>query len=228
MEKETNKFPLDLFLILIVFITAWYFKSYLPVEIRGAFVIVSTTLVSFFIIKKRKILLSEIGLNRIILNKILFKEIITVSFLIFLAYALGLLVIGFFLGSPEYGAAIENQPKSLTGFLLDIFINVWLITAIGEEFIYRGIIINRLSVLFNKENNNYSIYIISGLQAIWFGLSHQSQGLSGILITGFIGFALGVYLMKFSKSGLWPLIIAHGLIDTIALTLSYIDSNPIF
>ena len=209
--------------LLLVFSTSWYFKSYLPVELQGAFVIVSMSLVSIFILRKRSLSFGEIGLNKITINNSFFREVVTVSVLIFLVQALGLLVIGFLLGRPEAGTAIDNQPETLIGFLLDIVFNVWLITAIGEEFIFRGIILNRLRVLFNNDNIKTTIYFASGLQAIWFGLAHQSQGASGILITGFIGFALGVYVLKFSKFGLWPLIIAHGLVDTVVLTMFLIN-----
>ena len=224
MKKEKYKILLDLIFLLLVFCASWYFKSNLPVELQGAFVIVSMSLVSIFILKKRSLSFGEIGLNKISsINNSFFREVITVSVLIFLVQALGLLVIGVFFGKPEAGTAIDNQPETLVGFLLDIIFNVWLITAIGEEFIFRGIILNRLSALFNNENNKYTIYLVSGLQAIWFGLAHQSQGASGILITGFIGFALGVYVLKFSKFGLWPLIIAHGLVDTVVLTMFFIN-----
>lgn len=131
------------------------------------------------------------------------------------------MAIGLLLGRPEAGTAIENQPQTILGFLLDIVFNVWIITAIGEEFIFRGIILNRLRALFNIDNNKSSIYLVSGLQAIWFGLAHQSQGASGILITALIGFVLGVYILRYSKFGLWPLIVAHGLVDTVVLTISF-------
>ena len=223
MKKEKYKILLDLIFLLLVFCTSWYFKSYLPVELQGAFVIVSTSLVSIFILKKRSISFGEIGLNKISINKSFFREVITVSVLIFLVQALGLMVIGLLLGRPEAGTAIDNQPETLIGFLLDIVFNVWLITAIGEEFIFRGIILNRLHALFNNENNKFTIYLVSGLHAIWFGLAHSSQGTSGILITGFIGFAIGVYVLKYSKFGLWALIIAHGLVDTVVLTMFFIS-----
>ena len=228
MKNERYKSFIDLILLLIAFGTSWYLKSDFPIEFQGAIVIVSTSLVAIFIIKKRKLSFGEIGLNRIKINNSLFIEVVKISILIFLVQALGLLIIGFLLGPPEAGAAIENQPKTLIEFLLDIIFNVWLVTAIGEEFIFRGIVINRLSALFKKDNNNYTVYLVATLQAIWFGVAHQSQGLTGILITGFIGFVLGVYFMKFSKFGLWPLIIAHGAIDTIVLTLSFYSANPIF
>lgn len=143
--------------LLLVFSTSWYFRSYLPVELQGAFVIVSTILVSIFIIKKRGLSFGEIGLIKITINNNFFKEVITVSVLIFLVQALGLIAIGLLFGRPEAGTAIDNQPETLIGFLLDIVFNVWLITAIGEEFIFRGIILNRLRLLFNYENNKSTI-----------------------------------------------------------------------
>jgi membrane protease YdiL (CAAX protease family) len=223
MKKEIYKSSLDLIVLLIVFCTAWYFKSHLPIMLQGAFVIVTTSLTAFIIIKKRKIPFKALGLQRIAINGSFFREVITVSVLIFIVQLLGILIIGSLLGSPESGAAIDNQPLTTTGFLLDIIFNVWLITAIGEEFIFRSIIINRFRALYNNTKSGYTIYLIAGLQAIWFGLAHPSQGLSGILITGLIGFVLGIYLLKFSKNGLWPLIIAHGLIDTIVLTIFFIS-----
>ena len=223
MKKEVYKSFLDLFVLLIVFCTAWYFKSHLPIALQGAFVIVSTSLAAIIIIKIRKISLKTLGLQRIVINGNFFREIITVSVLIFIVQILGISIIGSLFGSPNAGSAIDNQPLTTTGFLFDIIFNVWLITAIGEEFIFRGIVINRLRVLFNNTNNGYKVYLIAGLQAICFGMAHPSQGLSGILITGLIGFALGIYLLRFSKHGLWPLIIAHGLIDTIVLTITFVS-----
>lgn len=84
MNKEKYKILLDLIFLLLVFSASWYFKSYLPVELQGAFVIVSTSLVSIFILKKRSISFGEIGLNKISINKSFFREVITVSVLIFL------------------------------------------------------------------------------------------------------------------------------------------------
>lgn len=221
MKKEKYKILLDLIFLLFVFSASWYFKSYLPIELQGAFVIVSVSLFSIFILKQRSLSFGQIGLNKITINKSFFREVTTVAVLIFIVQALGLLVIGFLLGRPEAGTAIENQPQTILGFLLDIVFNVWIITAIGEEFIFRGIILNRLRALFNIDNNKSSIYLVSGLQAIWFGLAHQSQGASGILITALIGFVLGVYILRYSKFGLWPLIVAHGLVDTVVLTISF-------
>lgn len=54
---------------------------------------------------------------------------------------------------------------------------------------------------------------------------HLYQGLGGALMTGAVGVLFGVlYLVM--KRNLWPLIIAHGIIDTLTLTQIYLLPPP--
>ncbi len=211
---------IDLISLLLVFWTSWHLKVVFPVDLQGPLVVISTSLVGLLILKKRGLTYRDIGFISRTLNGKFVNEVLQVSFLIFAIQFFGILIIGYLLGSPNPGSAVSNQPTTLIGFLMDIFFMTWIVTGLGEEFIFRGIVLKRLGIIFN--DTDYSIYLISGIQAIWFGVGHQSQGLSGILITGLIGFALGVYLLKNPRLGLWPLIIAHGLIDTVVLTINFI------
>ncbi len=212
----------DLIMLLFTFIGSWYLKSYLSIEFQGAFIIVVMSIVASLILKIRHLSFKDIGFIKRGFDKGLFKEVFYISLLIFAVQFIGILITTPLYGSPESGNAVTHQPTTLIGFLLDILVMVWIVTAIGEEFIFRGIVLNRLKVLFRNSNSNLNIALISGIQAIWFGLGHQSQGISGIIITGLIGFALGIYVLKNTKLGLWPVIIAHGLIDTIVLTINFI------
>jgi len=217
-----KKALLDLVLLLIVFWTSWYFRSYIQLEFQGAFVIIITSLVSLLIIRLRGIDYKSIGFTKLEFNESFFKKVAFVSLLILAILCIGIIIFGLLFGFPDESLAVTTQPKSVLGFILDNIFMVWIITALGEEFIFRGIIINRLNELLETINSNKKIYAISLFQAIWFGLVHQSQGLSGIIITGLIGFGLGLYILKNKKSGLWPLIVGHGLIDTFILTLNFI------
>ncbi|WP_430965292.1 CPBP family intramembrane glutamic endopeptidase [Spongiimicrobium sp. 2-473A-2-J] len=219
MKKEAI---FDLAILLVTFCASWYFKTFLPSQLQGPFVVVSTSLTALLIIKIRNLSTAELGLRPRSPNKVFAKEVVQVALLIFAVQFIGLIVIGFLFGRPEAGSAVDNLPKTILGFILDNVLIVWIVTAFGEEFIFRGIIINRLKLLFTSNNSLLNFCLISGIQAIWFGMAHPSQGLSGILITGLIGFALGFYFLKNQKGGLWPLIIAHGLIDTIVLTANFI------
>lgn len=212
----------DVLVLFIVFWVSWYFKSLFPIEFQGAFVVLITSIASLIILKLRHLSLNDIGLIKRVVNKEFVKEVLYVTLLIFGVQFVGILITTVLFGSPEPGNAILNQPQTLIGFLIDIIFMVWIITAIGEEFIFRGIILNRLQAIFKNSSSNFTIYLISGIQAVWFGMGHQSQGISGIIVTGLIGFALGIYVLKNSKQGLFPLIVAHGLIDTIVLTIYFI------
>ena len=191
-----KKAILDLVLLLIVFVASWYFKAYFPLTVQGPFVVVSTGLTAMIIIKFRRIDFRDIGFIRRTIDKRFFREIFNIALLIFALLCVGLFIIGFIFGSPSESTAVTQQPKSIIGFILDNIFIVWIVTALGEEFIFRGIIINRLEELFKTKSLSIKLYVIALIQAIWFGLGHQSQGLSGILITGLIGIA---WLMRLEK-----------------------------
>jgi CAAX protease family protein len=217
-----KKALIDVFTLLIVFWVSWYFRSLFPVEFQGPFIVITTSIVAVIILKLRHLSFNDIGLIKRNADKVFAKEVIFVAVLIFAVQFIGILITTMLFGSPEAGNAVTSQPKTVIGFLLDNIFVVWIITGFGEEFIFRGIILNRLNAVFANHYHKFIIYVISGIQALWFGAGHQSQGISGMITAGLIGFALGIYILKNPKRGLWPLIIAHGLIDTIVLTIYFI------
>ncbi len=64
-----KKALLDLVLLLIVFWTSWYFRSYIQLEFQGAFVIIITSLVSLLIIRLRGIDYKSIGFTKLKFNE---------------------------------------------------------------------------------------------------------------------------------------------------------------
>jgi len=58
-------------------------------------------------------------------------------------------------------------------------------------------------------------------QAFWFGASHISQGGSGMIMAGAIGAVLGTYFITRGRRALIPLMIAHGIIDTVSQTIYF-------
>ena len=59
------------------------------------------------------------------------------------------------------------------------------------------------------------------LQAVIFGLAHAYQGPVGVIKTGAIGLVFGLAYLAVGRN-LWPLIIAHGLIDSIDMVTHYL------
>jgi hypothetical protein len=127
----------------------------------------------------------------------------------------------FLFGGPSESAAITQQPKEFWLFLLDATFVVWVLIAFGEEFVFRGFILNRLLIVTGE--SNHGLVLASLLQAIWFGAGHASQGLTGMLMTGAVGFVLALVFLTRMNRNLWPLVIAHGTIDSAVLAVNWIS-----
>lgn len=100
---------------------------------------------------------------------------------------------------------------------------VWLSAGLGEEMLFRGFLMHRLAALLSGDPapSAAAWYAAAALQAVLFGALHAYQGVPGILVTGVLGFILGIGVVR-SGGNLWPAILTHGLIDTISLTAMYL------
>ena len=112
-----------------------------------------------------------------------------------------------------------QQPDTLFVFLLDIVFGVWIAAAIGEEIFFRGLLLPKFAALFGGGRLTLALAVLA--QAIWFGAGHISQGLSGMIMAGAIGAVLGAFFLTRARRALLPLIIAHGMIDTVWVTIHY-------
>lgn len=113
----------------------------------------------------------------------------------------------------------------LTGSVPNLIVNIvlmWITAAFLEELLWRGYLMNRLIDLQGKQTKiAWAIALIGS--AIIFGLFHFYQGPVGIIRTGAIGLVFGAAYLIVGRN-LWPLIIAHGLIDTIDFIVHYFGS----
>ena len=114
-----------------------------------------------------------------------------------------------------------GNPLYLAIYLLVV---IWIGAAIGEELLMRGFLLNSLMSLFGERKTGVFSAVV--LHATIFGMLHVSQGIPGIISTGIVAviFAL-VYL--YSGRKLFPLIIAHGLINSLALLGYYFSDGKI-
>jgi hypothetical protein len=95
---------------------------------------------------------------------------------------------------------------------------VWTFAAFGEELSYRGYLLSRAAMSGGPSVASEWIAVV--LTAILFGFGHFYKGPSGIIDSGIAGLILGtVYLL--SGRNLWAAILAHGLIDTVAVVVLY-------
>lgn len=120
---------------------------------------------------------------------------------------------------PSQSAVLTNQPDTLSGFLLDIVFGVWIGAAIGEELFFRGLLLNKFTTLFGSDRRALVLAVLA--QGIWFGAGHSSQGISGMIMTGTIGVVVGTYFVTRGRRALIPLMIGHGLVDTVSQTIFF-------
>jgi uncharacterized protein len=104
-----------------------------------------------------------------------------------------------------------------TGRYLVLLIPIgWGTAAFGEELIFRGFLNTRLATAFGGGRAAWAAAAVG--QALLFGLVHMYLGPRGVLNTSLIGLVTAVVYLAGGRN-LWPVIIAHGLVDTLGLTL---------
>jgi len=103
--------------------------------------------------------------------------------------------------------------------LIIALVTMLITAAFLEELMWRGYLINRLTDLQGRQTKLAWIIAAVGSAAV-FGLAHSFQGPEGMFKTGAIGLVLGLSYLAVGRN-LWPLILAHGLIDTLDFVSHY-------
>ncbi len=120
-----------------------------------------------------------------------------------------------------------ERHSDVTGNILEYLIRISLISwgtaAFLEEMVGRGFLINRFSAALGDTRNAAIVAVL--LQGLLFGLAHPSQGVGGMLQTGAIGIVFGALYIRFNRN-LWPLILAHGIMDTLGFTAIFFGAIP--
>ncbi len=116
----------------------------------------------------------------------------------------------------RWGDIAGNLPLYLTWLGI-----VWTSAAVGEEMFFRGFLITRFDAVLRGAPLSGALAVV--LAALFFGLGHYYyQGLRGLITTAGIGIAFGTAFLLF-KRNLWPLVIIHGVIDTINFSALYFE-----
>jgi CAAX protease family protein len=165
----------------------------------------------------------EIGLER---HRISMK-IVLLSVAFGVAYqALSLIVLEpalFRLIGARPNAARFAMIRGDVSALLRSIATAWTLAAIGEEFIYRGYLLNHIRRALGDTRSALWIAIV--WTTALFAFTHIYQGVAGVISVSVAGFALA-FLYVLSRRNLWAAIIAHGVIDTTAFLLIFFGRYP--
>jgi membrane protease YdiL (CAAX protease family) len=154
-------------------------------------------------------------------------KVFLLSLLVFVlalaGFIIGSIIMANITGIPE-GANMTGYDylKDNFGMLLLTLAGVYIVSSFGEEVIYRGFLIHRISQIGSDSKKATIIAVI--LSSIIFGLIHYDWGPMGMVQTGFMGLALGICYIKLNRR-LWILILAHVYMDTILMLQLYLASN---
>ncbi len=123
----------------------------------------------------------------------------------------------------RYQGRFDNLPGNLPVYVFWL-ITAWIVGGFTEEMLFRGGVFSRLESLF--KGFPFAALIAILLQGILFGQQHYYyQGLAGWVANGTIAVVSGILYLAF-KRNLWPLILSHGLSNTIGLTILYLGTMP--
>ena len=119
----------------------------------------------------------------------------------------------------RYQGRFENVPGNLSAYLFWIAL-AWGIGGFTEEILFRGFLIHRFGQVYRKIP--LGVFVAVLLQGVFFGQQHYYyQGAAGWAATGAIGVVSGLFYVGLNRN-LWPLILSHGLSNTVGLTLMYL------
>jgi membrane protease YdiL (CAAX protease family) len=106
-----------------------------------------------------------------------------------------------------------NTPLFIGGLLL-----VWVQAAVGEELVFRGFLLTRLELLLGAGSGAAALAVAG--QALVFGVAHWYLGPRGVTNAVLLGLILGATYIADGRD-LVPLILAHGLADSVSLVAIY-------
>lgn len=101
---------------------------------------------------------------------------------------------------------------------LQLFAFMLVSAAIGEEILFRGFLLNQLTLMFGSGAVARGFAIVLG--GVVFGAAHAVQGPVGMLSTGIVGMIFGWAWFR-SGRNLWAMILAHALVDSYSIGMLY-------
>ena len=126
----------------------------------------------------------------------------------------------------EMPEGVEDRWGDIEGNLPLLFLwlgIVWTSAAFGEEMFFRGFVITRLETALGGKKIASILAVL--LAAAFFGYVHMYyQGMRGFITTGAIGLAFGAMFLLM-KRNLWPVILVHGIVDTIGFIAIYLGAE---
>jgi len=215
---------------LIVYISALFLirEIYIPKVgfiANGLFWLFTTLAIATWRMKVRKVTWKELGLpkpDKLWKTLAIATFIFTATMLSLIAFQVLIDHFPFFLEADTSSESAVSKFGTLKGngahfFLISPFI---LLESTLEEILDRGFLMNWIEKLFSSTGCATIVAVI--LQASIFGFRHSYDFSERSVTVGIIGLIMGVAYVKFGRN-LWPLIIAHCVLNTVSMMGRVLD-----
>jgi membrane protease YdiL (CAAX protease family) len=116
-----------------------------------------------------------------------------------------------------------NRVQGNINWLFGSLLLTWTLFAFGEELVFRGYLMNRISGLIASPRAGWAVALVLG--SFVFGLSHLHQGPAGIAENFIDGIILGALYLRCGRRLAVP-IVAHGITDTVDFLLIFFHRYP--
>lgn len=170
-----------------------------------------------FWMRVQKIPLAHVGLGTFQPSRSLLILVVGTMTVDFFAIGIATPLLASFFGETQQVARFQELPGNLPLLLLMLPLS-WVIAAFGEEFFFRGFLLTALAETLGASRAAWFAAVF--IQAAGFGLIHVGQGPVQAISIGIGGMVFGAAYLFAGKS-LWPLILAHGINNTLGFILLY-------
>lgn len=219
VPKSYKSFLIDLAIYIpIMFLIREIYFSQLNFIANGLFWSLTTLIIASWRMYVRKITWKDLGLKRD--N---FLKTITIAIGICIATVVSIIIFEIIKDQLPFNLAPDTSSEnaitkfgSLKGnwpLFFTIIPFIWLESAL-EELLDRGFLMNWIEQLFSSTKLATALAVI--FQACIFGFRHSYDLSTRSITTGLIGLIMGISYVKFGRN-LWPLVIAHCLLNTISM-----------
>lgn len=226
LEVETLKpinykgFFLDLIIYMsVMFLIREVYFSSVGFLANGLFWSFSTLVIAMWRMKVRDVTWKDLGLCK----PKNFTKTLLVSGLILVSTIISIIIFNIIKDQIPFLIEPDASPESAVSKFGDLkgnwslffsIIPMVLIESFLEELLDRGFLMNWFEKLFSK--TSFATIIAVLLQAAIFGFRHSYDLSERSITVGIIGLVMGIAYMAFGRN-LWPLIIAHCILNSISM-----------
>ena len=214
LKHLDNKALYDLIAVMIVLIAVKQLLLPASLLLAGPASTFVAMIIATLLLRRRELSWTDLGLRK----PVGIVNTFAMTVVSFMTIALIATLMGWFTGLFFEKVGDSNRFANVEGnfgvFMMMMFL-VWTHGSIFEELLFRAFMINRAST-----------YLGGGIKAglagavfssVFFGYRHYYyQGVAGAIITGSIGFGLSLLYLWFGRKNIVPLILGHGLVNTIS------------